>query len=226
VVLVVLAIVWGVLLVSWLRSRTGGTFSDSVGTFRRHLSVLERAAPVTVAPANRLRSGPVGGRQSTLYAPSTLYRPPTLDRPSTLYHQPVRQLPPYRGGYGPRPGPVALGYGPRSTPGLRPPSPAALRRRHAQKRRRDVFFILLAGVVSTFLVALIPGLSVMWAVQVSFDILFFAYVALLIRMRNLAAERELKLTFMPPPAARVPRSRPTYDLGGGYGELGLRRAAN
>ncbi|HEX4865029.1 MAG TPA: hypothetical protein VFV02_13230, partial [Acidimicrobiales bacterium] len=64
VVLLVLAIIWGVLLVSWLRSRTEGTFSDSVGTFRRHLSVLERAAPSTVAPANRLRSGPVAGRTS------------------------------------------------------------------------------------------------------------------------------------------------------------------
>ena len=210
-VLVVLAIIWGVLLVSWLRSRTGGTFSDSVGTFRRHLSVLERTAPVTVAPANRLRSGPVGDRQP-------LYRQP-------LYRQPVRQLPPYRVGYGTRPGGVAVGHGARPGSGLRPPSPAAIRRRQAQKRRRDVFFTLLAAVVGTFLVALIPGLSVMWGVQVTADILFLGYVALLVRMRNLAAERELKLTFVPPPA-RVPRARPGYDLGRDYSDLSLRRAAN
>ncbi len=55
--------------------------------------------------------------------------------------------------------------------------------------------------------------------------LFVGYVALLVRMRNLAAERELKLTFMPPPA-RIPRSRPTYDLGRDYRELSFRRAAN
>ena len=61
-------------------------------------------------------------------------------------------------------------------------------------------------------------------------------------MRNLAAERELRATFMPEPRRRAPRPRPasdmgggyrylglqaaTYDFGGSYGELGLRRAAN
>jgi hypothetical protein len=110
--------------------------------------------------------------------------------------------------------------------GLRPPSVAMRRRRQAQKRRRDVFFALLAGVVGTFLLAIIPGLSVMWSVQVLFDVLFGGYVALLIRMRNLAAERELKLTFMPQHAGAI-RPRPSYDFGsGGYGELSLRRAAN
>jgi hypothetical protein len=65
----------------------------------------------------------------------------------------------------------------------------------------------------------------MWSVQVMFDVIFLLYVALLIRARNLAAERELKLTFMPSPAP--PARRPTYDLGtAGYGDLGLRRAAN
>ena len=88
-----------------------------------------------------------------------------------------------------------------------------MRRRHqAQKRRRDVFFALLAGVVGTFLVALIPGLSVMWGVQVVADVVFVGYVALLVRMRNLAAERELKLTFIPQ-QARAARARPAYDLG-------------
>ena len=52
--LVVLGIVWGVLLVSWLRSRSGSVLSHSVVTFRRHLNVLERATPTRVAPANRL----------------------------------------------------------------------------------------------------------------------------------------------------------------------------
>ncbi len=193
-VLLVLAIVWGVLLVSWLRSRTNGTFYDSVGTFRRHLTVLERATPAGVHPANRLRTGPMVGR-------------------------PVRPSP-VRTGYQGRPMGRAAGAG------LRPPSPALRRRRQAQKRRRDVFFALLAGVVGTFLLAIIPGLSVMWSVQVVFDLLLVGYVALLVRMRNLAAERELKLTFMPQQTGAL-RPRATYDFGnGGYGELGLRRAAN
>ncbi len=199
-VLLVLGIVWAILLVSWLRSRTEGTFSDSVGAFRRHLSVLERAAPATVMPANRLRSGPIGGRGPALYRPPA--RPPARGRA-----YPSRSVG----------GPLGAG---------RRPIPPAVRRRHqAQKRRRDVFFALLAGVVGTFLVALIPGLSVMWGVQVVADVVFVGYVALLVRMRNLAAERELKLTFIPQ-QARAARARPAYDLGRDYGEISLRRAAN
>jgi hypothetical protein len=89
-----------------------------------------------------------------------------------------------------------------------------------------VFFALLAGVVGSFLLAIVAGLSIMWSVQVLFDVVFVGYVALLIRMRNLAAERELKLTFITPQARPV-RAQPAYDLGtAGYGDLGLRRAAN
>jgi hypothetical protein len=108
---------------------------------------------------------------------------------------------------------------------------AALRRRQAQKRRRDVFFALLAGAAGSFLLALIPGMSIMWSVQVLFDVLLGGYVALLVRLRNLAAERELKLRFIP--AHRNPARRrdyevtPAYDFGvAGYGDLELRRVAN
>jgi hypothetical protein len=202
VVLLVLAIIWGVLLVSWLRSRTEGTFSDSVGTFRRHLSVLERAAPSTVAPANRLRSGPVAGR-------STI--PPYRSSASVRGQRIVSSA---------RAVPAAAALTAR-----RPNGQSMIRRRRSQKRRRDVFFALAAGVFGSLLLAVMSGVSAMWSVQVFFDLMLTAYVALLIRMRNLAAERELKLTFMPHTAP--PRSRPAYDLGvSGYGDLDLRRAAN
>jgi len=207
VVLLVLAIVWGVLLVSWLRSRTERGFSDSVGTFRRHLTVLERATPATVAPANRLRSGPIGGRGIPPYRttmPSHRSATPSIK--------------------GQRPAGLARSASPRPARDLRPPSAARFRHRQAQRRRRDVLFALVAGTVGSFLLALIPGVSVMWPVQVLFDVLLIAYVALLIRMRNLAAERELKLTFLPPQPASRPR--PSYDFGGGYGDLEFRRAAN
>ncbi len=196
-VLLVLAVVWGVLLVSWLRSRRQNTAYDSVGTFRRHLTVLERAAPSTVAPANRLRTGGVPGHVIPAYRPRGAGR----------------------GGQSGR-----LGVAPG---GLRPPSAADLRRRQAQRRRRDVFFVLLAGVVGSFLLAILPGMSIMWSVQVMFDIVFAFYLALLVRARNLAAERELKLTFMPSPSRPARRAAGAYDLGtAGYGDLSLRRAAN
>lgn len=200
-VLLVLAIVWGILLVSWLRSRSEGSLGDSVGTFRRHLTVLERAAPATVTPANRLRSGPVAGR-----------RVPT-------YHQSTRPIPGQRIDLPGRPGPRLSGPS-RLTA-------AALRRRQVQKRRRDVFFALLAGVVGSLLLAIIPGMSAIWPVQIMFDLVFAGYVALLIRIRNLAAERALKLRFMSQQPTRERRPRPSYDLSGsGYGDLSLRRAAN
>lgn len=197
-VLLVLAVIWGILLVSWLRSRTEGGLSDSVGTFRRHLHVLERAAPSTVIPANRLGNRPSAGR-----------------------------IPPYRGAT-PIPGqrigaPVRRAPLQAAPPARRMPSQASLRKRQSQKRRRDVFVALLAGTIGSLALAIIPGLSIMWSVQVLFDILLVGYVALLIHIRNLAAERELKLTRLPR-ARSLSRPQPSYDFGGGYG--GVERVAN
>ncbi|HET6964106.1 MAG TPA: hypothetical protein VFH58_04995 [Acidimicrobiales bacterium] len=187
-VLLLLALIWGALLISWLRSRSATGFSDSVGTFRRHLNVLERTTPTTVRPANRLVD------------PASRYTAgPT---PSFSTGSAVR-----------RTRPVAA-------------NAAALRRRQSQKRRRDVFFALLAGTVGFFALALLPGMSILWSVQVLFDILLGSYVAILVNLRNRAAEREMKLRYMAS-ARQAPRPRRTYDFGAaGYGDLELRRAAN
>ena len=121
-VLLVLAIVWGVLLVSWLRSRRQDTAS------------LTRSA----------RSA------DTSRCWSELRRPPSR-RPtgSVLVGSPGHVIPAYRP-RGVLRGPVIpAGSWSERRRGLRPPSAAALRRRQAQKRRRDVFFALLAGVVGS-----------------------------------------------------------------------------
>jgi hypothetical protein len=187
VVLLLLALIWGALLVSWLRSRSSTTLTDSVGTFRRHLNVLERTTPATVRPANRLVD------PAPRYAPG-----PTVRRAT---------------GPALRTRPVAA-------------NASALRRRHVQKRRRDVFFALLIGTVGSLGLALLPGLSIMWSVQVLFDLLLVVYVAVLVHLRNRAAEREMKLRYMPS-ARQAARARPSYDFGAtGYGDLELRRAAN
>ena len=44
-VLVILAVVWAMYLVSWLRSRTETRSVNSISSFNRHLSVLERTGP-------------------------------------------------------------------------------------------------------------------------------------------------------------------------------------
>jgi len=186
-VLLVLAVVWGVVLVSWLRSRAQTSFGDPVGTFRRHLTVLERTAPSVFPAANRLR--------------------------------PARQvqagsvIPPYRGAGA---GQVSGRRPVRPSPGLSA-SAAAYRRSQSRKRRRDVLFALFVSVIGSVILSAATGMRVMIYVQVLSDLLLFGYVALLVRMRNLAAERELKLTYLRDRPGSLPRRRPAslgYAAGG------------
>jgi hypothetical protein len=67
VVLIILAIVWAAVLVPpWLRNRSESRPADSITSFRRQLSVLERTTPGTVAPASRFAPyrRPYGSRSS------------------------------------------------------------------------------------------------------------------------------------------------------------------
>jgi len=78
VVLVILAIVWALYLASWLRSRAQVRTANTISSFNRHLSVLERARPagVEVTP---LRA--VGGSLVRTPAPrphDPLVRPPQV----------------------------------------------------------------------------------------------------------------------------------------------------
>ena len=195
-VLLVLAVVWAVLLVSWLRSRTD-----------RQLLRLGRLVPPaphragagrrpTVMPANRLRSGPVGG------APAACRPVPVAS--GSGYRRPMARSPG------------------RSGPRQRPPSGAGRPRSGAG----TCSSLCWPGWSAPSLVAIIPGLSVMWAVQVVFD-------AGLRRLRGPAgpdaqpgrragAQADLHASA----ALGAARPRPAYDLGGDYGELSLRRAAN
>ena len=138
-----------------------GTASDSIGSFRKQLTVLERAAPTALPPANRLR---VPNHQVT----GGVLLPPVNSNGARL---------------------VAAVH------------PAAIRRRRSQRRRREVLFVLVTAMMATFAGGFLPGLKMLWGLNVLVDLLFVAYVALLIRLRNLAAEREMKLRFLPGPAA-------------------------
>lgn len=195
--LLVLALVWGAFLVWWLHSRAQGTFGDSVGTFRRHLRVLESTAPSTVRAANQLR-GP---------GLATTYRP----RVGTAGVTAARR------------------------------QGTDLRRRQTLRRRRDVLFVLGIAVIATLVMAAATRSQSIIYLQLLADGALVAYVALLVRLRNLSAERELKLSYLP--SARSPRSArgyvdagrrqdvPAYataarSRGGSYGDLALRRTAN
>ncbi len=131
-------------------------------------------------------------------------------------------IPPYR----PRPG-SAMAIGQRSAPWMR--SAAAIhRRRQAQRRRRDVLLALLVGMAGSLLLGMVHGLRVMLLVHVAFDVCFVAYLALLIRRRGVAAERDRKVSLLAPGppapgvpavalAANAPAPAAGYGDGVGYG---------
>lgn len=76
-------------------------------------------------------------------------------------------------------------------------SPQAARRARTLKRRRDVFITLLAAMGVTLLLGLLPPLRTLLVLHVALDVVFGAYVALLVRARGVATERAMKLRFLP-----------------------------
>jgi hypothetical protein len=66
-----------------------------------------------------------------------------------------------------------------------------------QRRRRDIFIGMLAAMGASLLLGFIPALRILWVVHLLVDGLFVSYVALLVHMRNQAAEKEMKVRFLP-----------------------------
>ena len=143
VVLLVLAGIWGVVLYGWFRDRLADTRpADSIGSFRRQLSVLERTGPTAeLTPARRV----------------------AVARPAVA----------------------------------RPVAAARRASSSAAKRRRDILFCLVAVMGGSLLLSFVPGLAVLRLFHFFADALCVAYLGLLIRQRNIRAEREMKLRFLP-----------------------------
>ena len=125
-----------------------------------------------------------------------------LQRTGPAVVAPANQLrvPPYNPGV---PTPYA-GYAGAHSLARRYASPDAARRARTLKRRRDILFTLLGGMAATLLLGLLPPLRMLWALHVVLDLAFAGYVALLVRTRNAAAEREIKLRFLPAAGAGLP----------------------
>ena len=188
-VLLILAVIWAAVLIPpMLRARAESTAADSIGDFRRQLRVLQRTRRSVGSPHELVE-------RATVPAGS-----PVADRPLALVGQPATVL-----HLVPQPPP-----GHRAAGGL---SPSA--RARTIRRRRDVFFSLVMGMGTTFVMAMVLTETALWVLHLVIDGLFLGYLALLVRMRNIAAEREMKLRFLPPPA---PRPQPAPVL--------LRRSAN
>ena len=86
-----------------------------------------------------------------------------------------------------------------------PSAPLRLgRSRSTVKRRRDIFVGLLVAMAGSLVLGTLPPLRILWTIHVVLDVLFVAYVGALVYLRNLAAEREMKVRFLPTAAASEP----------------------
>lgn len=154
VVLLILAVVWGVFLVPQvLRARADRGPADSIGSFRNQLSMIERSLPEG--------AGRVG-------------------------HLAPRRAP-------------QLGYAPIGAPVRLSAMPS---RAELQRRRQNVLLALLGAVVVTLALGLVFPPA--FALNVVADLALAAYVTLLVRARNLAVEREMKVRYLPGPAMASP----------------------
>lgn len=187
-VLLILGGIWAVFLVPpYLRNRAESRPADSIGDFRHQLRVLERTAPTGIPAANRARPG------ATPMARMVAQRP-----------APGGPAP--RGAAGLRSVPTGAAGTARDRGGLGRAAAvtAARRRQAAQRRRRDIFCSLAVASTGSLLLGFLPGLSALWYLTAALTVVLGAYVALLVRMRNEAAEREMKLRFLPGGATPQP----------------------
>ena len=171
-VLLVLAGIWAAVLIPpAVRARAEGRPGDSISNFRRQLTVLRRTGPHTGRSA--------GGDH--------WYRPHAPGNPVMAMHGPVRTV---------RGAPAAPRRLP--APSVRPASAAAAARSRTIRRRRDVLTALVVAVVLTLaLGSLVPAFRILLMAHVVADVLLVAYVALLVHQRNVAAERDMKVRFLP-----------------------------
>lgn len=98
-----------------------------------------------------------------------------------------------------------------SGPSSRAPDNRA--RYQARRRRRDTLGVLTLIFVTTVLIGFIPGATVAWALSLVSGLALVAYVALLVRMRQMAEEREHKLRYLRPGVS----SAALPDFGGAAG---------
>jgi hypothetical protein len=219
ILVIIILVAWAVILGPNLwkrRSRTVGGIS-SISHFHRQLRVLEHSSPEPlVAPAYRLRtvdgdgvSGPAADRPEVrAVAPKlTVVGADQLPRPALAFlGEPVGEPP-----VGSDPAPSPTGTAPASprpgSPGPtgsgRPtPRPAdGHARALARRRRRDTLGVLTLVFVVSLMIGSVSGSTMVWALCLVSGLVLVAYVSLLVRMRQMAEERERKLRYLHPPVA-------------------------
>jgi len=198
VILLILAGIWVGVGVVYFRGRLESTPADSIGDFRRQLRVLQRTGPSRGMSAENLDFG----RHPEAVEPVPLRavresRPGGRERVS----QPSRR----------QAGPGRPAAAPRSAHSSALPATSSAKRARTIRRRRDVMFTLLMSMGTTFVLAMVVSSSALWMLHLLMDGLFLGFVAMLVRMRSVAAEKEMKLRILPQPAGR-PQPAPVLAL--------------
>jgi hypothetical protein len=148
VLLFLVAVGWAIYVAAWVRSRGERRGVNSISSFSKHLSVLERTSPARVGPGGSGERRPTG-------------------RPEPIF--------------------PAANY---------VPARASMSRSDARRRRRNVLYALAATAVATLVLIPFAG-SAMILLHLLADVLLVGYIGLLIRTQRLAAERRVKVHYLP-----------------------------
>ena len=171
-VLLVLAGIWAAVLIPpAVRARAEGRPGDSIHNFKRQLTVLRRTGPQTgraAGGAHWYRSHVSPATVAPVHGPLHSSRTAPV---ATAHRAPVRAM--------------------------RAPAPASAARSRTIRRRRDVLTALLVAAFTTLALGLLFSMGIMMIAHVVADVLLIAYVALLVHQRNVAAERDMKVRFLP-----------------------------
>jgi hypothetical protein len=111
--------------------------------------------------------------------------------------------------WNPAPAMARAGYGATAS-AYRRPAPrgvATMRRAEARRRRRDVFLTLVGAVVVTFVLAIAMG-GIVWLLQLGADVALGGFTAMLVRIQQEQAEKDLKVRFLEPTHLRAAEQQP------------------
>jgi hypothetical protein len=187
VVLLILIAIWAVVLIPpWVRSRREVRPPQSIASFNRRLSTLERTSPYSRAYADDmyLDSSHVDGAADGVDGAEV----------SPLVGEGVER---------------SLPTAHQQVPATATVVSAASRR--ALRRRRQVFFSLVVAVGLSLGAAVVVGTITGWIFHGAVTLLLVGYVALLVRHHQRAIEQTVKVRRLPPvqpprPAVVVLRS--------------------
>lgn len=211
-VLLILTAIWAAVLIPhWVQSRREDRATQSMTSFQRRLSTLERTAPTYATysdemdldaySVDELGSGAgddddpaAGGRIDLRWG--------QVDAAPRGTPSAVRL-----GGARPALSPSAPSAVATASAAVAAPAPAVVRAgsRIALHRRRQVFFTLLAASVASLGVAVLVSSLAGWMLHAGLSLLFLAYVALLVRHHQRAVEHAVKVRYLGPAPARLHR---------------------